>query len=69
MILIPSQIRSLGTWLIEECIINEGGQGGFATFNFDNLLGNVLQNRLDPDQGPTYCELYQLYNSRHANHL
>ncbi|MCJ1237109.1 hypothetical protein MMC14_005093 [Varicellaria rhodocarpa] len=44
----PNIFRSMAGFLIDRCVINGGGTGGFVTAGFANLLDYVVDNQEDP---------------------
>ena len=59
--LLPSDIASRAIKIIEECVINQSGTGGFGTLSFSNLLGHVLSAQAIPDDGVGYRKGHRIF--------
>ena len=55
----PNAIRAMAYWLIEQCVQEGSGLGGFATIGFAHLVDYVIEHQMDPELGghfrKTFC--------------
>ena len=43
----PDDVRGMAGYVIQQCVVEEGGIGGFVTANFSNMIDYILDPNTD----------------------
>ena len=49
MLIVPNNLRSMASYLINRCVVIQGGYGGFITSGFNALVHYVVERNLLPN--------------------
>ena len=58
IIIAPNSIRAMAGWLIEQCVENQSGLGGFVTIGFNHILDYVVEHQADPALGVHFRKIF-----------